>query len=327
MQVLVALLSVILYKFRLLWAFAVIFVVYLQVFRHNIAVQAAHFNILYFLLPVRYDIEKGVIEVKRWVFNTLIIVFAAVFLVSGGMLIYYFASSRRQQALYDGVAALVQPPVAETPDAPEAPSPYVEVTAPDGSTKSVLRQYEKVYLRNPDLVGWIAIDGTKVNYPVVQTPDKPDYYLKRDFDGKSSRHGCIYAREACRIDPASDNITLYGHHMRDGSMFAALMDYRDKSFFEDHRYIRFDTLQHTQVYEVMAVFLTTASAGEGFDYHMFVDAGSQDEFDDFVATSKSLSLYDTGVGAAWGDKLITLSTCEYSQANGRLVVVAKAIGE
>ena len=108
-------------------------------------------------------------------------------------------------------------------------------------------------------------------------------------------------------------------------MFAQLDKYRDPQFRQENPYIYFDTLTRLQTYEVMAVFVTTASQGEGFQYHAFVDAQSEEEFADFVAQCKALSLYDTGIDAQYGDKLLCLSTCEYSRTNGRLVVVAKQI--
>ncbi len=267
---------------------------------------------------------------KRWVYNLIIGVLACIFVVSAGFLIHYLIESRNNQALYNDLAALVQQGQIATRGEDDRDtaefSPYVEVTDPDtGEIRSVLRQYADIYALNSDLVGWITIAGTDINYPVMQTPDRTDYYLDRDFQRESSRHGCIYAREVCDIDRPSDNITIYGHYMRDGSMFADLMEYKSRSFFESHQTIQFDTLTEQHTYQIISVLLTTASVGEGFKYHMFVDAESQAQFDEFVATAKSLALYDTGVTAEYGDKLITLSTCEYSQTNGRLVVVAKRI--
>ena len=106
-------------------------------------------------------------------------------------------------------------------------------------------------------------------------------------------------------------------------MFALLDKYKERSFFEEHRYLYFDTLEETHTYQIIAVFKTSASGG--FRYNEFVDATNEDDFTQFVNSCKKLSLYDTGVDAVYGDKLITLSTCEYSQTNGRLVVVAKQV--
>lgn len=283
---------------------------------------------------------------KRWVFNLLIVVFCCIFLVSVWYLGSYLWESYTQKNKYDELASLVgqvqttRPLPVETTQ-PAAPEPggqkkpeetrvptelLVEVEDPDtGETVQVLREYAEVYRANNDLVGWLQIPGTDISYPVMQTPDWPDYYLHRDFYREYSNHGCLYAREACDVNAPSDNITIYGHRMRDGSMLAGLGAYTEKEYWQQHRYIYFDTLTEYHAYEIVAVFLTTATVDKGFRYHTFVNAADAAAFDDFIAKCKSLALYDTGVTATYGNKLITLSTCEYSQENGRLVVVAKRI--
>lgn len=175
---------------------------------------------------------------------------------------------------------------------------------------------------NPDLAGWIQIPDTAIDYPVMHTPDRPDHYLYRDFQGKISDYGCIYAEEGSDPQAPSDNVTLYGHAMRDGSMFAGLRSYTDPEFWETHPDIRFDSLTQPRTYQIFAVFRTSGYAGQGFAYHSFTDADTAAEFDDFVAQCKTLSLYDTGITPEYGDKLLCLSTCDYTRANGRLVVAA-----
>lgn len=124
----------------------------------------------------------------------------------------------------------------------------------------------------------------------------------------------------------SDNLVIYGHHIKGGKMFGALEDYKSKSFYEEHKTIQFDTLTEQAEYEIVAVFKTVAYSSEGFRYYDFVDAENEEEFNSYVGKCKELALYDTGVTAEYGDRLITLSTCEYSAQNGRLVVVAKKVG-
>lgn len=127
----------------------------------------------------------------------------------------------------------------------------------------------------------------------------------------------------------SDNLVIYGHHMSNGSMFAHLEKFKSKDFWSEHRIITFNTLTDKQEYEIVAVFRTVVytDSPEAFKFYRFIDAESANEFDDFIAKCKELSFYDTGVTAEYGDKLITLSTCEYSRNNSRLVVVAKHITE
>lgn len=271
---------------------------------------------------------------KRWVYYILIALFSTVLLISAGFLANYYIEAYRQQARYDALSELMEnasstprPTITAEEDLPEPTAPtLVEVTDPEtGETVRLLPEFTELYSLNNDIVGWLTIPGTQIDYPVMQTPDSPDYYLKRNFDKESSSRGCLYAREVCDVFAPSDNITIYGHRMRDGSMFARLDQYTKKDFWEENPYIHFDTLTELRTYKVMAVFLTTASAGEGFPYHTFVDAENAEAFDEFTATCKALALYETGVTAEYGDTFITLSTCEYSQTNGRLVVVAKRI--
>ena len=162
----------------------------------------------------------------------------------------------------------------------------------------------------------------------MHTPDRPDHYLKKDFDGNYSDWGCLYMEEEADITEPSDIITIYGHCMRDGSMFADLHNYygKDKKdYWQENQLIYFDTLYEYHVYEIFAVFRTSANLGEGFRYHATVNAEDQAAFDNYIAECKRLSFYDTGITPVYGDKIICLSTCEYELDNGRLVVCARRI--
>ncbi len=283
---------------------------------------------------------------RRIAFFLLIAILVSVFIYSAYQLGRYLVESLTTRDAYGDLSQLVDTHRGERPqitttapggaDSPqgtvpgETPAPTLPSTQTlthprTGETMEVLLEYATVFQKNPDMVGWISIPGTMIDYPVMQTPWEQDYYLYRDFDKNYNRHGCIYAREQCDINEPSDNITIYGHRMGDGSMFAQLVEYTNQEFFEQNRYIYFDTLTERHTYEIFSVFTTSATPGKGFSYHLFVDASSQAEFDWFVSVCKANSVLDTGVTPVYGDKLITLSTCEYSQENGRLVVVAKRV--
>ena len=191
---------------------------------------------------------------------------------------------------------------------------------------TAFEKYADVYAQNSDLVGWISIPGTRIDYPVMQTKDNPNFYLKHAFDKSYSSYGVPYMQENCDIG-ISDNLVLYGHHMNNGSMFSDLCKYESEDFYQEHKTIRFDTLDSFDEYEVIAAFKTVAYSESGFKYYHFVRAEQEEDFDEFIAKCKELALYDTGVSAEYGDKLITLSTCEYSRTNGRMVVVAKLLEE
>lgn len=242
--------------------------------------------------------------------------FAALFLFSGFMLYRQYADEKQSAEAFDNIAALVQNETtsANEPQACESPQP--EQTA--------FEKYAAVYEQNSDFVGWISIDGTNINYPVMQTIDNPNYYLKHSFEKQYSDYGVPYVQENCDLE-LSDNCVIYGHHMNNGSMFADLCKYADENFYKEHRTIRFDTLSGFGEYEIMAVFKTVAYSDYGFKYYHFTLADSAEDFDAYISQCKKLALYDTGVSAEYGDKLITLSTCEYSRQNGRMVVVAKKI--
>ena len=181
------------------------------------------------------------------------------------------------------------------------------------------------FANNPDMVGWIKIDGTNINYPVMQTPNEPDYYLNRDFYKNQSVYGCPYVQANCDVKTPSDNVIIYAHHMNDGSMFANLELFRSKDFWKSHKQISFDTLDRKATYDILAVFAVPIDETDenSFKYYEFVNAYDPQHFSDFVSKCKEMSFYDTGVNAKYGDKLLALSTCEYTHDNGRLVVVAK----
>lgn len=197
----------------------------------------------------------------------------------------------------------------------------------EGENQPPLDKYQALFDKNNEMAGWISIDGTNIDYPVMYAPDKLDFYLKRNFDKEYSDYGVPYIAEHCNPFEPSDNVIIYGHHMKDGTMFAGLMNYERRKFYEGHKIIRFDTLTRSADYEIVAVFKTTVYDDVGFKYYLFADADTEEDFRKYVDECKALSLYDTGVTAGYGDKLITLSVCEYSKINGRLVVVAKKIME
>lgn len=199
----------------------------------------------------------------------------------------------------------------------EAPTAPVEPT--------ILPQYAPLYEQNADLFGWIQIENTRINYPVMHTPDDPEKYIHADFDEKYSYGGLPFLDAKCTAE--SDNLLIYGHNMLDGSMFRALMNYKDPQFWKEHPIIKVDTLYEECQYEVMCVFYDRVyySYEDVFKFYRFIDADSEEEFDQAIAAFKSKQLYDTGVNAVFGDQLITLVTCDYHTANGRFVVVARKI--
>lgn len=262
--------------------------------------------------------------------NTMMIilaaVFAAIFLVSAFVLWQDYKDQKESAEAFDDIANLV---VIET-EPTEVPEETTDETEPNTEPEETVpeltafEKYSAVYEQNSDFVGWLSIEGTNINYPVMQTIDEPNFYLKRAFDKSYSDYGVPYVQENCDL-ATSDNLVIYGHNMSNGSMFADLCKYESEDFYKEHSVIRFDTLAGYGEYEIVSVFKTVAYSKDGFKYYHFVNAKDEDAFNTFMDRCMELSLYDTGVYVEYGDKLITLSTCEYSRANGRMVVVAKLI--
>ncbi len=190
----------------------------------------------------------------------------------------------------------------------------------------ILDEYKALYNKNKSLIGWIKIDDTKIDYPVMQTVNN-EYYLKHNFDQKEDANGCIFLDCNCDVILGNTNYIIYGHHMNSGKMFGSLVKYGNKEFYEKHKYIQFDTIYEKGTYEVMYAFRTHIYSADEitFKYYQFIDANSEAEFDSAMEEMSKLSIYDTGVTAVYGDRLITLSTCDYQEENGRFAVVAKKI--
>jgi len=190
----------------------------------------------------------------------------------------------------------------------------------------ILDEYKVLYNKNKSLIGWVKIEGTKIDYPVMQTVNN-EYYLKHNFDQKEDANGCIFLDCNCDVILGNTNYIIYGHHMNSGKMFGSLVKYGNKEFYEKHKYIQFDTIYEKGTYEVMYAFRTHIYNTDEitFKYYQFIDANSEAEFNSAMDAMAELSLYDTGVTATYGDQLITLSTCDYQEENGRFAVVAKRI--
>lgn len=187
----------------------------------------------------------------------------------------------------------------------------------------ILPEYQQLYKRNPDMVGWLKIEGTPIDYPVMQHSQDPDFYLNHDFDGKENRNGLPFLDARCDIQ-GSNALLIHGHNMKNGLMFNSLMQYKKEEFFQEHSRIRFDTLYEQSNYDVLAVILSEVfpQSEKTFKYYQ-LDIKTTESFDSYIKHIKELSLYDTGLSAQYGDQLIILSTCEYSRENGRLAVIAR----
>lgn len=254
---------------------------------------------------------------RKSIYISITIICLLTTIISGVVIYRHFKEANKQKEMYESLAQIV-----DDTDTSTEVSTQLEEKEP-----VILPEYAELYMQNKDMVGWIRINDTNINYPVMQSIDKPNFYLKHGFDKSYTDYGCPYVAESCDLSKPSDNLIVYGHHMKNGSMFSDLEKFKKKDFWEEHKTFNFNTLYEKQTYEIIAVFKTvvyTESSSE-FKYFQFFDAESPEHFNNYISKCKTKAIYETGVTAEYGDKLITLSTCEYSNTNGRLVLVAKRI--
>lgn len=216
-----------------------------------------------------------------------------------------------------------------TPEPTAVPEPTASPEpTPQPTPEPVENPYQDSFLANEDMAAWLVVPDTPIDYPVMWTPRDENYYLRRGFDGKSNQNGCLILDTDSCLSPLTTNLIIHGHNMKSGAMFGELDNYKEESFFQDHREMQLHTEEGIRTYEVVAVFLSEVykKTDQVFKFYQFFQADTQEEFDDFYKNIKALSLYDTGVTAEYGDHFLTLSTCAYHAERGRFVVVARETG-
>lgn len=256
---------------------------------------------------------------KKIIINIIMVICLLVALGCGGYLAYYYYTSAKSEKAVDRLADMIE----TDHENPNASPVLVNV---DGVM--VQKKFEALYKENHDFIGWVKIEDTNIDYPVMYTPndsEKGEYYIHRNFEGEYSAAGLPFVDQNCEIQHMTDNIIIYGHNMNAGTMFHDIIKYEDKEFYESHKTFTFDTIYENAVYEVVAMFYGQIldEDSDAFKYYEFVNAGSEEEFTDYVNQIKSMSVIDTGVDVKYGDKLVTLSTCAYHVENGRFAVIAK----
>ena len=272
--------------------------------------------------------NKGHKAVKR-----ILLVVIAVCLIQIGREYYLSMRHKTQQDMLKEMTEILTEQVVEcddtkkqsaitaVTDSPAEQQNNVKVQADDEPV--MLNKYESLYQENQDLIGWLSIEGMNIDYPVMQCEDD-EYYLHHDFYGNEDKYGCLYVRNRADVEDGT-NFIIYGHNMRDGSMFGDLDLYLDENFYPEHSLISFDTLYEERTYEIISVFRSQIynSNDDVFKYYQFYETDTEEEFDYFYKNIKELSIYDTGVEAEFGDTFLILSTCAYHVEDGRLAVAAK----
>ena len=278
----------------------------------------------------------------RKLFSVILVIAAIACLLFATILFFrYSQEDENTNTLLDELRPItensLQPSVSSNIVSTESVSGTISVSESDSTTDTepipseeptrIPNPYAESYLANDDMVGWLIIPGTNVDYPVMWTPGDENYYLYRDFDEKDNANGCLILDTDSSLEPLTTNLIIHGHNMKSGAMFGNLTDFEDEEYFKEHSVITLHTRECVHNYEIVAVFRSQVykKKDEVFKFYKFFQADTEEEFYDFYDNIKDLSLYDTGITAEFGDRFITLSTCVYHVENGRFVIVAKEI--
>lgn len=246
-------------------------------------------------------------KLRRISLAVLSVLLSAIAALSGFMIYTQLSGRQKEKEEFDTLAEMVE----VTPEKPND-----EAVAPTDDTSKPVRDLSGLFAQNSDCIGWLSIPGTAVNYPVMHTPENPQKYLRRSFYGEYSQSGVPFLDRRCGLD--SDNLIIYGHNMKNGTMFSSLRNYTDPAFCAAHPVIEFQTADGAEPYTVFAV----AAVQKTDDWYGFIHAADSADFSEQTALILQKSLYDTGITPVYGRQIITLSTCYGSGKNGRLIVAA-----
>lgn len=257
-------------------------------------------------------------------YKIVLMLLIVILTISSYFFIKEMAENKKENEVYDELQEIIQDSEKSTDDNSNMNN---EITTISDKTENKQSNYnlDNILKINSDVIGWIKINGTNIDYPIMQNGD---YYLHRNIYKKYSSHGTPYLANHCNLK-TSNNLIIYGHHMNDNSMFSQLDNYKKYSFYQNHKYIQLYTLENGKTientYQIVIAFKTVAYSDKGFKYYNYSNFYDEQEFKFFIDNCRKLQFYNTGESISYNDKLITLSTCEYSQKNGRMVIVAKKI--
>lgn len=199
--------------------------------------------------------------------------------------------------------------------------------------KQKTKSYLNLYKKNNHFTGWICIPNTVINYPFMQTTQKnKNYYINKDFNKTNSPYGTPYIDERCNLKGSKRAVILYGHHMKDGTMFAQLSKYKDYSFYETHPTILLDYFIEgrliEETYQIFSVILIKDIGDMEYPYYDIVSISNKEfdkQYNSYITALKGSALYDTRHTPKQNSSLLLLSTCDYSGKDGRILVAAYKI--
>lgn len=264
------------------------------------------------------------IDFGKIVYVLGIILCTLVIVCSGTYLVHYHYNRMEQNRIVKEVQERKQ----QQEEVIEEPIEEELSEETENEEKQILSEYEALYDENNDLYGWIKIDDTVIDYPVMFTPEDPNFYENRNWNKEVCDVGSTIFIDG-RTAEDSENIIIYGHNMKNLSMFGSLKYYKEKEYYEEHKYIELDTIYEKATYEIIAVSKAKVyyyeEPSDEYLFYMNVELDSEEEFNEYVKNMKSNSYYDIEATAQYGDQLITLCTCDYYTTDGRLLIVAKKI--
>lgn len=202
---------------------------------------------------------------------------------------------------------------------PENIAPQKEASPEE--KKTILPQYNELINVNSEVIGWIKVDGTRIDYPLLQHDDN-EYYLHMNIENKKSKRGCVYIDYRNNSELTDKNTLIYAHNMKDGSMFRDLVSYKKRSFFDSHRTIHISNIYEEGLWEVFSVYVVDADK-ETID----IDYSKEGSFINAMDGFKKRSMFKTNTTIESGDRIATLVTCSYETSNSRTIVHAKYIGK
>ncbi len=192
------------------------------------------------------------------------------------------------------------------------------VTQTDGVTAPIEVDFERLCSESDSIIGWIYCEGTEINYPVVQGSDN-SYYVRRMPDGTYNKAGSIFMDFRCAADCSDTNTIVYGHNMRNGSMFATLKKYGKQSFYDEHPIMWFFTPEQTYMMELVAGYVTSTGSDS---FEMF---SNDEEIQGYLSRSVEKSTFIADVDIESVERVMTLATCSYEYDNARYVLVGSLV--
>ena len=294
-----------------------------------------------------YTVEQGEFAPLLFVCFFIVAVFSSALCLYrfGGMDMHYTAQMQELQEVKDSLEDTTSEEPGEEPveeevvdlgDYGQRKRNHVQTL----DSPEMLPNMKQLYDMNPDIVGWLSIDDTNIDYHLMQSMEDEKFYLDRDFQKNYSANGSLIldndsdigtGTKANNYDDGtmpSTNLIVHGHNMKNGAMFGNLDKYRQQEYEAAHNIIKLTTLYEEREYEIVAVCLSQVylkTQTDVFKYYKFFEAYTKEEFEDFYNNIKNIQIYETGTTAEYGDEFITLSVCAYHVENGRLIVVAKRV--